>query len=121
MQKIFETLRKFTEAKERKWNPETDYSAAGPERDYPKPQPDEEKDEPVKVKPLIRYMNSYVVTPEAYALIMSKYDKSKTPEEYKKEFPRISREVKEAIKDILEKLFEKSHIEVPRDKITFVS
>tara|TARA_R110002074_G_scaffold381207_1_gene560164 strand:+ start:2299 stop:2658 length:360 start_codon:yes stop_codon:yes gene_type:complete len=119
MQKLFENWRRFSEAED--YNPDTDYSAAGPPDDI-LPPPPAPKDKEVKVKPLVRVLDRFDINASAYAMIMKKFAKPKrSTAEYIKEFPSIDVQTKQYIKSVVKQLLQQRDIGIDPDNINFVS
>jgi len=118
MQKLFENWRRFAEDKG--YNPDTDYSAVGPDDDM-LPAPPEPAGRRVKIKPVVKVLDRFNIDASAYAMIMNKFDRpQRSTAEYVKEFPMIDVRAKEHIRDVVQLLLKQRDIGIMRDNITFV-
>ena len=73
----------------------------------------------IKIKPLVRVLDSFSVGPVQYTKIMTKFDKiKKSPKEYIEDFNSGNYD-KEYIRDIVQKLLGSRDIGIDRDRITF--
>ena len=117
MRKLFESWRAYINEE---WNPTTDYSAAAPAPPAVAHGPDPDPPKEIKIKPLVKVLNSFNVSASGYAMIMKKYDRPpKSEAQYMEEYPTLKDADKEYIRDIVKKLLKQRDIGIDRDNITF--
>ena len=122
MQKLFENWRKFqNEATVGGRTLSSGETIGSQSVDEPESQPSTPEDRlrDVKIKPLVKVMDSFNVGPEQYSMIMSKFgDKSKTAEQHMQDFNSDNFD-REYIKEIIRKLLASRDIGIDKDRITF--
>jgi hypothetical protein len=122
MQKLFENWRKFqNEAIIGGGTLPSGETIGSQSVDEPGSQPSTPEDRlrDVKIKPLVKVMDSFNVGPEQYSMIMLKFgDKSRTAEQHMQDF-RSDNFDREYIKEIVRKLLASRDIGIDKDRITF--